>query len=167
MTWMFILVSVVVISVATVIVTRIVGNLAEANLVRAAEENTAKDAFHILAMMRNHRQHTSDAPTRESVAGGATQPMAEMDHSMDSAATATGDRTTMPAHDAPTMAPEEHGAMPGHVAMSMAGAESMTDQNPEAAQQSRSLSEKQCSKRYASLVECKDANYSTTKSRLL
>ena len=32
---------------------------------------------------------------------------------------------------------------------------------------SRSLSEKQCSKRYASLVECTDANYSTTKSRLL
>ena len=32
---------------------------------------------------------------------------------------------------------------------------------------SRSLSEKQCSKRYASLVECKDAIYSTTKSRLL
>ena len=31
----------------------------------------------------------------------------------------------------------------------------------------RSLSEKQCSKRYTSLVECKDANYSTTKSRLL
>ena len=31
----------------------------------------------------------------------------------------------------------------------------------------RSPSEKQCSKRYASLVECKDANYSTTKSRLL
>ena len=32
---------------------------------------------------------------------------------------------------------------------------------------SRSLSEKQCSKRYTSLVECKDANYSMTKSRLL
>ena len=31
----------------------------------------------------------------------------------------------------------------------------------------RSLSEKQCSKRYTSLVEYKDANYSTTKSRLL
>ena len=31
----------------------------------------------------------------------------------------------------------------------------------------RSLSEEQCSKRYTSLVECKDANYSTTKSRLL
>ena len=31
----------------------------------------------------------------------------------------------------------------------------------------RSLSEKQCSKRYTSLVECKDANYSMTKSRLL
>ena len=31
----------------------------------------------------------------------------------------------------------------------------------------RSLSEKQCSKRYASLVECKDATYSMTKSRLL
>ena len=31
----------------------------------------------------------------------------------------------------------------------------------------RSLSEKQYSKRYTSLVECKNANYSTTKSRLL
>ena len=31
----------------------------------------------------------------------------------------------------------------------------------------RSLSEKQCSKRYASLVESKDTNYSTTKSSLL
>ena len=30
----------------------------------------------------------------------------------------------------------------------------------------RSLSEKPCYKRYTSLVECKDANYSTTKSRL-
>ena len=31
----------------------------------------------------------------------------------------------------------------------------------------RSLSKKQCSKRYASLVECKDPNYSMTKSRVL
>jgi hypothetical protein len=31
----------------------------------------------------------------------------------------------------------------------------------------RSLSEKQYSKRYASLVECKDVNNFTTKSRLL
>ena len=38
---------------------------------------------------------------------------------------------------------------------------------PRARYPTRSLSEKQCSKRYASLVECKDANYSTTKSRLL
>ena len=36
-----------------------------------------------------------------------------------------------------------------------------------AQRRARSLSEKQYSKRYASLVECKDANYSTTKSRLL
>ena len=35
-----------------------------------------------------------------------------------------------------------------------------------ALERSRSLSEKQCSKRYASLVECKDANYSTTKSQI-
>ena len=41
------------------------------------------------------------------------------------------------------------------------------DIDPLAALMARSLSEKQCSKRYASLVECKDANYSTTKSRLL
>ena len=33
--------------------------------------------------------------------------------------------------------------------------------------EARSLSEKQCSNRYASLMECKDANYSTTKSKLL
>ena len=37
----------------------------------------------------------------------------------------------------------------------------------DAVQTARSLSEKQCSKRYTSLVECKDANYSMTKSRLL
>ena len=35
------------------------------------------------------------------------------------------------------------------------------------AQDTRSLSEKQYSKRYASLVECKDVNNSTTKSRVL
>ena len=43
--------------------------------------------------------------------------------------------------------------------------EKLNDRN--AAIGPRSLSEKQYSKRYASLVECKDANYSTTKSRLL
>ena len=57
--------------------------------------------------------------------------------------------------------------------ISLAGARHLSDPNqrltglagPE--YDARSLSEKQCSKRYASLVECKDANYSTTKSRLL
>ena len=38
---------------------------------------------------------------------------------------------------------------------------------PVAYEATRSLSEKQCSKRYTSLVECKDTNYSTTKSSLL
>ena len=41
------------------------------------------------------------------------------------------------------------------------------DNDPDGQNYARSLSEKQCSKRYASLVECKDANYSTTKSRVL
>ena len=54
LTWLFVAVSVVVISAATVIVTRIVGNLAETNLVRAAEEKAAKDAFHIQSMLRGH-----------------------------------------------------------------------------------------------------------------
>ena len=56
LTWMFVAVSVVVISIATVIVTRVVGNLAEDNLVRVAEENAARDAIHIQSMLRGHHR---------------------------------------------------------------------------------------------------------------
>jgi len=81
LTWLFVLVSVVLISVATAIVTRIVGNLAETNLVRAAEENAARDALHIQSMLRVHHQ-------KQPAAGAAAEEahtMVDGQHSMRSA----------------------------------------------------------------------------------
>ena len=52
LTLMFALTAIVVTSIAAVIVNRVIGNLAEDNLVRTAEENTAQDAVHLQAMMR-------------------------------------------------------------------------------------------------------------------
>ena len=41
----------------------VVGNLAEDNLIRIAEENTARDGSHIQSMMRGGHSMDSDAPT--------------------------------------------------------------------------------------------------------
>ena len=48
----FVLTALVVIALAAVVVNRLVGDLARGNLIRIAEENTARDAVHIQAMMR-------------------------------------------------------------------------------------------------------------------
>ena len=80
LTWLFILVSVVVISAATVIVTRVVGNLAETNLVRVAEENAARDALHIQSMLMSHDQMEPAA----GAAAGEAHTMAQGHHSMPS-----------------------------------------------------------------------------------
>ena len=80
LTWLFVIVSVAVISVATAIVTRIVGNLAETNLVRAAEENASRDALHIQSMLRDHDQMQPAA----GAAAGEAHTMTLGQHSMPS-----------------------------------------------------------------------------------
>ena len=89
LTWLFILVSVVVISTATVIVTRIVGNLAETNLLRVAEENAARDALHIQSMLRGH--HPIDSAAVERSADGHKEGVV------------TGHDSTQPSHGAAAM----------------------------------------------------------------
>ena len=54
LTFLFVATAVVVIAAAAVMVNRIIGNLAEANLIRIAEENTARDGLHIHSMMSGH-----------------------------------------------------------------------------------------------------------------
>jgi len=65
LTILFAATAVLVITVATVAVNHVIGNLAEGNLIRSAEENTIRDAEHIQAMMRSG--HTMGAMT---VTGG-------------------------------------------------------------------------------------------------
>lgn len=48
----FVVTSVVVIAAATAVVTGVIGSLAERNLVRVSEENTVREAVHILEMLR-------------------------------------------------------------------------------------------------------------------
>ena len=52
LTLFFAMTAVLVIAIATMTVNRVVGDLAEDNLIRIAEENTAQDALHIQSMMR-------------------------------------------------------------------------------------------------------------------
>ena len=52
LTLFFAMTAVLVIAIATMTVNRVVGDLAEDNLIRIAEENTARDALHIQSMMR-------------------------------------------------------------------------------------------------------------------
>jgi len=70
LTLFFVVTSVVVIVVAAIIVNRIIGELAEDNLVRIAEENTARDALHIQSMMRGQNS-TPGLPSEQDV----QQPM--------------------------------------------------------------------------------------------
>ena len=58
LTLIFVIVSVVVIAGAAIVVNLVIGGLAEDNLIRIAEENTARDAVHIQSMMR--RGHSMD-----------------------------------------------------------------------------------------------------------
>ena len=55
LTLIFVVTSLVVIGAAAVIVNRGIGDLAEDNLIRAAEENTARDAVHMQAMLMRER----------------------------------------------------------------------------------------------------------------
>ncbi len=52
LTLLFVVTALIVIATAAIVVNRVIGDLAERNLIRIAEENTARDAFHMEAMMR-------------------------------------------------------------------------------------------------------------------
>ena len=69
LTLLFAATAVIVIAMATTVVNLIVGNLAEDNLLRIAEENTARDGLHMQAMMR--RGHSM--PGVPSANGNATE----------------------------------------------------------------------------------------------
>ena len=55
LTLSFVLVAIVVMAFTTIMVNRAGGELAEKNLIRMTEENTARDAAHIHSMIRGHR----------------------------------------------------------------------------------------------------------------
>ena len=62
LTFFFVVTAVAAIALAANIVNRVIGDLAEENLIRIAEENTARDAVHMQSMMRRgpsmqHMQH--------------------------------------------------------------------------------------------------------------
>ena len=54
LTLLFAATAMVVIAIAAIVVNHITGNLAEDNLIRSAEEDTARDGLHIQSMMRRH-----------------------------------------------------------------------------------------------------------------
>lgn len=59
LTLLFAITALVAIAVAALITNRVTGDLAENNLIRIAEENTARDGLHMEAMMRREH-HMSD-----------------------------------------------------------------------------------------------------------
>ena len=78
LTILFVVVSIIVIGIATVVVNGIVGVAAERGLVRIAEENTARDGLHVQSMIREHHSingmTASDSDGSGSgMAGGMTQ----------------------------------------------------------------------------------------------
>ncbi len=73
LTLLFAVTAVVVIVIAAIAVNRIIGDLAENNLIRIAEENTARDGLHMQAMIRRGHGMSGMAPTN----GEAMQTMHE------------------------------------------------------------------------------------------
>ena len=62
LTFFFVVTALLALAVAVILVNRVIGNQTEANLIRVAEENTARDAIHIQAMMRRHNSMHSMSP---------------------------------------------------------------------------------------------------------
>ena len=67
LTFFFVVTALLALAVAVILVNRVIGNHTEANLIRVAEENTARDAIHMQAMMRRH-----DSMDTMSLGGTAT-----------------------------------------------------------------------------------------------
>ena len=75
LTLLFVVVSLAVIAAATLIVNQIVGTLAENNLVRIAEENTARDGLHIYSMMRGEHSMQDMSSAGAAIDGNGMQGM--------------------------------------------------------------------------------------------
>ena len=75
LTFLFVVTSLVVIVVATFTVNHTVGELAEDNLIRIAEENTARDGLHIQSMMRGQHSMNSMTSAEATTDGDAIQDM--------------------------------------------------------------------------------------------
>ena len=78
LTLLFAITSIALIAAAAMLVNIVVGNLAENNLIRIAEENTARDGLHIQSMMRGGHSMDSDAPNgkmHSQTIDGMEQPM--------------------------------------------------------------------------------------------
>ena len=65
LTFFFIVTALLAVAMATIIVNHVIGRLAEGNLIRMAEENTAKDARHIEYMLR--RSHSMPGMAMQNV----------------------------------------------------------------------------------------------------
>ena len=75
LTILFAITAVVVIALAAAMVNRVIGDLAEDNLIRIAEENTARDTLHIQAMMRRGHSMQDISSTGAADGGTAMQRM--------------------------------------------------------------------------------------------
>jgi len=78
LTLLFAITAIAVTASAAMLVNIVVGNLAEDNLIRIAEKNTARDGSHIQSMMRVGHSMDSDAPTvmmHRQTMEGINQPM--------------------------------------------------------------------------------------------
>ena len=75
LTLFFVVTSLVVITGATLIVNRVIGDLAEANLMRIAEEDTARNAIHIQSMLRGGHSMNGPSSAGSPTDGKALQDM--------------------------------------------------------------------------------------------
>ena len=87
LTLLFAITAVGLTAAAAMLVNIVVGNLAEDNLIRIAEENTARDGSHIQSMMRGGHSMVSDGPTgmmHNQTMEGMEQPMPDAMRSINS-----------------------------------------------------------------------------------
>ena len=82
LTIFFVMVSVVVIAIAAAVVNHVVGRLAEDNLIRIAEENTARNAKHVMSMMGAMEGQPSMQGTTSADSTGRDGKMREMQQPM-------------------------------------------------------------------------------------
>ena len=75
LTLLFAATAMVVIAIAAMVVNQITGNLAEDNLIRSAEEDTARDGLHIQSMMRRHLSMEPTSGAGSTPGGSSTDQM--------------------------------------------------------------------------------------------